>query len=944
MTGRPGGRPFPNKLRCLARCSILLFAAALFSVLAAAFAAAADKPDRPDWETYYEKSGKVATPRYDETVAFCRRLDAAADWIRYATFGKSAQGRDLPLVIASRTGVFTPGEARRARARGDVVVLIQAGIHAGEIEGKDAGLLLLRDMAVNGAFPDLLEHVTVLFIPIFNVDGHERFGPYNRINQNGPEEMGWRTTAAGLNLNRDYLKADAEETRAWLRLFDEWSPDFLMDLHTTDGADYQYVVTYIVDVFGNLVPPLNAWARDTYLTGIKTSMAEAGFPLSPYVFLREWPNPKSGMISWVSSPRFSQGYASIRNRPGILVETHMLKPYVLRVEGTYQIIRRTIELLGRERKGLRGAIATADSLVASPEFRREPFPLRFWYDPSDSVMIDFQGVRFEEVESDLTGGAWVRFSGEPESFSVPYFTRQKVLASARLPEAYVIPPEWRQVIERLAVHGVEFRRLEKPAVLEVASYRFSNPRWQQAPYEGRHPVRFDVEEIVETRTFPAGSAVVDMNQPNAQVAAHILEPAGPDSYVQWGFFDAIFEQKEYADSYVMEKVARDMLANDADLRREFEEAKAANPEFAKDASQILRWFYQRTPYWDDRKDKYPVGKIAERAALRGLNLVSGWRESIPLAPLDDRIRIAEGRRIVERLGDGLWPGFRDAPSAVLLVTPEREYLFRHPNPTSDFTPVGYDSVTESEVYARDRVHPDNLLATFPAVSGVPTVVIGQPRRTSASHTTRWVATLLHEHFHQYQDSQADYYEAVAALDLAGSDTTGMWMLDYPFPYEAKDVNEAFSAMCRALREALEAVGKGSFRGKVSTYLDARRAFRGRLDAKDYAYFSFQLWQEGIARYTEYTLTRRAAVAYTPTAAFAALSDRVPFAKDADETYAHIMAELARASLASAKRTAFYHVGAAEGLLLDQVDPGWRARYLSEKFFSEDYFESTVRAR
>ena len=573
-----------------------------------------------DWRTDCEKSGMKATPRYDETIAYCKRLDKASQWIRYTTFGKSPQGRDLPLVIASKRGVFAAWEAERARQNGDVVVLIQAGIHSGEIEGKDAGLMLLRDIAIDKKYPGLLDHVTVLFIPIFNVDGHERFGPYNRINQNGPEEMGWRTTANGLNLNRDFLKVDAEETRAWVNLFNQWKPDFFIDSHTTDGADYQYAVTYIVDILGNMVPSLTDWTRDVYLANITRTMEQAGYPMSPYVYLVEWPNPRSGMVTWVSTPRFAQGYASIQNRPGILIETHQRKDYAVRVSATYEAMKQTIELLDRERAGLRNAISTADAYTASAAFREKPFPLRFQLDRSDSVLIAFKGVSYDTLTSDLTGGKWYQFTGKPETFTIPFFNKQKITATASLPEAYIVPPEWTAVIQRLAIHGVEFRQLSAPPTLEVRSYRFENYKWQEEPYEGRHPVKFEAKPVVETRTYPAGSVVVDMNQRASQVAAHILEPMGPDSYLQWGFFDAVFEQKEYTDADVIEKKGREMLARDESLRKELEAKKAADPEFAKHPGRIRNWLYQHSPYWDDRKDVYPVGMIVDRKLIDYLPL------------------------------------------------------------------------------------------------------------------------------------------------------------------------------------------------------------------------------------------------------------------------------------------------------------------------------------
>jgi hypothetical protein len=277
--------------------------------------------------------------------------------------------------------------------------------------------------------------------------------------------------------------------------------------------------------------------------------------------------------------------------------------------------------------------------------------------------------------------------------------------------------------------------------------------------------------------------------------------------------------------------------------------------------------------------------------------------SVTLPGAADRVRIAEAWRIVDRLGDDLWPGFSEAPRAVLLVTPKIEYLFYHPSPTSEFVPLGFDSITSSLVFARSRVYDTRLLSTFPAVDGVPTVVIGEPRNTEASHSTRWVATLLHEHFHQYQQSQPRYYTDALALGLAGDDSTGMWMLNYPFPYDSRRVGEAFASLCRLLVDAVDAIGRPSFRSAVDTYLAAREEFRRSLSEKDYAYFSFQVWQEGIARYTEWALVRRAGVAYTLSSVFMSLPDRVPFDKDASETLSHVLTELRRMSLRKARRTA-----------------------------------------
>jgi len=568
-----------------------------------------------DWITTYERSNYLRTPRYKETVAYCKRLASASPWIHYTSFGVSPQGRDLPLLILDKNGNFTPEAVRQT---GNAVVLIQAGIHSGEIDGKDAGLMLARDIAIHKKYASLLDHVTVLFNPIFNVDGHERFSKYNRINQNGPEEMGWRVTAQNLNLNRDYLKADAPEMQAWLRLYTRWLPEFFVDCHVTDGADYQYTVTYALEIFGNMDPELTRWTRDEYLAPLKRQMKQSGFPIIRYNAYRRRHDPKSGLVSWAAGPRFSEGYTAIQNRPGLLIETHMLKPYRKRVTGTYEMLRHTLELVGTTRDDLRRACRDADARCASGALVGTNFPLSFRLGP-DSVMVDFLGVKYDVVKSDLTGGRWFQYHPDrPVTWRIPYFNTQVPAITATLPEAYLVPPEWTRVIDRLQLHGVAVDRLRTPVTLAVSTVRFSGARWAQHPWEGRHRMSFTARDTVETRTYPAGTALIDMHQRAARVAAHILEPNAPDSYVAWGFFDTIFEQKEYVESYVMERLARKMLAQNPNLRDDFHTAIASDSALAANPGAIINWFYRRSPWWDARIGAYPVGRIRDRAQVRHL--------------------------------------------------------------------------------------------------------------------------------------------------------------------------------------------------------------------------------------------------------------------------------------------------------------------------------------
>jgi len=596
---------------------VVLSALAALAALAAPVAPAAPAaplpppPGVPDsLVTRFERSGGTETPRYDEAVAWCRSLDAASPRVVYTTFGESPQGRPLPLVIVDRDGLATPDAARAA---GRAVVWVQACIHAGEPDGKDAGLLLLRDLAVTRRLDRLLEGVTLVFLPIFNVDGHERFGPYNRINQDGPREMGWRTTAAGLNLNRDHLKADTPEMRAWLRLFTAWLPDLLVDCHVTDGADYQYVLTYALETCGNRAAGLRGGARDEFLAPLPRALAARDLEMAPYVMFRSWHDPRSGLSAGAAPPRFMTGYAALQNRPALLLETHMLKDYRTRVAATRAVLEEVLGVVSRDRVRLRRLAALADSAAAAPAFRATPFPLEF-HATSDSTLIDFRGVAFDVVTSDLTGGPWIRYDrSRPLVWRVPYFDDVRPTVRVPLPAAYVIPPEWEELTQRLLLHGVTVRRLARDTALPVAAQRLRDAKWREKPYEGRHTLTCAVEEFAETRLFPAGSAVIDLGQRTARVIAHALEPAGPDAFVRWGFCDAIFEQKEYAEAYVMEVKAREMLAADPALRTEFAAAQAADPEFAKGQDAMLNWFFQRTPWWDQRIGVHPVGRIMNGA-------------------------------------------------------------------------------------------------------------------------------------------------------------------------------------------------------------------------------------------------------------------------------------------------------------------------------------------
>ena len=562
----------------------------------------------PEWRTHAENTDYRETPSYDDTVAYARRLAHASPSIDYRGFGYSGQGRELPLIVASETGTFTP---EAAQAQGKAVVLIQACIHSGEPDGKDAGFALLRDFAITKTVRGILENVVLLFIPIYNTDGHERPSRYNRINQNGPEEMGWRATSTYQNLNRDYMKADTPETRAWLNLWNEWHPDLFIDCHVTDGADYRCNITYHHEHHAGVDEAVLQWERDVFGNRVASATEAAGNVISWYLEFIDNRDLPRGTRDFNGSPRFSTGYVPIRNRPGILIETHMLKDYRSRVIGTYDFLHAALTEVNREPARLiqlgREADERAVALGGDYDSTRR-YPLDFEL-TDEQTPFQLRAFEYKTDRSEVSGDLRVVYGREPLDLTVPMYQTFRVTREVAPPLSYIVPVQWSEVIEVLKAHGLEVHTLFETTEIEVESYRFTNVVWSAGPFEGRHMPRFEVAPVTETRTFHAGSLVVPVAQPLAKVAMNLLEPQAPDSFARWGFFNAIFEEKEYGEPYILEALAREMMANDPALKREFEQLLATDTEFAASPYERLRFFHKRSPYWDPQMNLYPVGRI-----------------------------------------------------------------------------------------------------------------------------------------------------------------------------------------------------------------------------------------------------------------------------------------------------------------------------------------------
>ena len=551
------------------------------------------------WATDFEKDPELNfSPDYAATRAWFDRLDASSDLIRIEEFGVSPEGRPIYAVIASKDGAtFDPAKP---------VLMIQAGIHPGEIDGKDAGMMLLRDVAHYGK-AHLLDEVNLILIPILSVDGHERASVYSRPNQRGPRVQGWRNTATNQNLNRDYMKLDQAEMRAVRGLIVKYRPDLYVDVHVTDGMDYQYDVTFGFNGENGAFtrsPASSAWLNDVFKPAMYGALEDRGHIPGELVFGVDGDDPKAGLSDGGLGERFSNGWGAAAHVPTILIENHSLKPYDQRVLGTYVFIEAALRILAEDGGDLRAAIRSDEAL------RPAEIPANFEPDPTPQRTVAFKGIRYETYRSEASGRDEIRWLGEPdpELWQVPFFGSRPTLTLTR-PEAYWVPAHRADLIERLAIHGVRMERIEAPRTVSVDMLRLVDPTTATRTNEG-HVANAVKTVEVERRdwTFPVGSVRVPTDQPLGDVVVLLLEPQSSESFFAWGLVPEVLNRVEYIEGYAIAPLADRMLAADPALKAEFEAKLAAEPEFAANGDARLQWFYERTPFYDDRYRLYPIAR------------------------------------------------------------------------------------------------------------------------------------------------------------------------------------------------------------------------------------------------------------------------------------------------------------------------------------------------
>lgn len=550
------------------------------------------QPAHP-WVTPAELTGLTDSPDYQSTMTYLKKLVESAPSLRLEVLGQSPQGRDIVLVKASQQ----PDLIGRS---GRPTLLVQAGIHSGEIDGKDAGLMLLRDI-VHGDKAGLLNNVDLLFIPILSVDAHERRGSFNRMNQRGPAIQGWRSTAQNLNINRDYAKIDSPEVRAVLKAINQYQPDLYLDIHVTDGEDYQYDITYgFNEPFASLSPNGASWLSQVYRPGIDKALSRQGHIPGPLVFGLDSQDFSKGLSGSTSTPRFSNGYGDVRHLPTVLVENHSLKPYKQRVLGTYVLLEQTLKLLQEQGKVLQLA-------KKADENARPQQQVLLFKAAEQPDLIQFKGIRYELVQSDILKSPYVKWTGEPKEYKdLPIYWEKVPAIEVEVPKAYWIPPQYQDVIERLALHGVQMSKISSAKTLELQQLVASAPKFAEKPFEGRFAVSADFQLSWQNVSLPAGSVRISTDQPLGALAVALLQPQAPDSFFSWGFFHGMFERTEYFETYALIPWIEQQLKTEAKLKQAFAEAEKADDKLKKDGRARLNWFYQRSPFYDETYLKYPV--------------------------------------------------------------------------------------------------------------------------------------------------------------------------------------------------------------------------------------------------------------------------------------------------------------------------------------------------
>lgn len=555
--------------------------------------------------TPFEKGNGNQTTTHAACIDWYQQLAKShRKLVKIDSVGITDSGRPLHRVVISNAGFDSLSVRKKERA----VVFINNGIHPGEPEGIDASMALARALVTPGQLRSLLDQITVVIVPIYNVDGSLRRNHFTRANQNGPEAYGFRGNAQNLDLNRDFIKLDSRNAQSFVRLFRHWDPDLYLETHTTNGADYQHVMTLIETQKDKLRPEISGWMHDTLTPALYSQMEKAGFPMAPYVNTRG-ELPESGIETFLETPRYGSGYAALFHTAAYVLETHMLKTYGPRYQATYELLQTALKVSADYRSELLSARARARSAAA----RASHLPINWQIDTNRIDGFFFRGFAARYKKSEVHGGERLYYDRQvPWEAPVAWYAHAMATDSVQKPAAYVVPQAWHAVIDRLQWNRVAMRRLPHDTTIYVERYKVRDYKTASRPYEG-HYLHHEVmlEAITDSQRYFAGDWYLPMGHGTDRFVVEVLEPKAVDSYFTWNFFDAQLQQKEYFSSYVFEDTAAELLLANPDLKARFVKWKEDATKAGKSltARAQLDWIYRESGRIEPGLMVLPVGRI-----------------------------------------------------------------------------------------------------------------------------------------------------------------------------------------------------------------------------------------------------------------------------------------------------------------------------------------------
>ncbi|WP_421945486.1 M14 family zinc carboxypeptidase [Pedobacter sp.] len=557
-------------------------------------------------QTPYENSSKKETTTYKAAIEYYQALAKKYPQAKLQTYGTTDFGLPLHLVILSKDKIFEPSAVKKANKR---VLLINNGIHPGEPEGIDASMMLARDLLKNNNLP---KDVVICIIPVYNIDGSFNRTGTSRANQNGPVAYGFRGNSKNLDLNRDFIKTDSKNSAAFQLIFNTWKPEVFVDTHTSNGSDYQYVMTLIPTQKDKLNSILSSYLTTTLVPDLYKGMAQVGYPMVPYVnSIGE--TPESGIAGFIESPRYSTGYANLHNSIGFMPETHMLKSFDLRVDATYKLLKNYVNIVQRDANLIGENKRKADEFIA----KQKTFPLEWKLNREQFDSISFKGFEGAKKPSTISGFDRLYYDRtKPYIKAIKQWNNYEPSASIEKPIAYIIPKAWDKVITLLKLNNVKLNELKNDVKLNVESYYIADLKTGARPYEG-HYLHNSVKlnPVMQQLQYYAGDFVVYVNQPENRYIVETLEPQATDSFFNWNFFDSILDMKEHFSAYIFEDTATELLKNNLALKTKLEEKKLSDTSFAKSGSAQLDFIYKNSDYYEKTHNRYPVARLIKGVKL-----------------------------------------------------------------------------------------------------------------------------------------------------------------------------------------------------------------------------------------------------------------------------------------------------------------------------------------